>query len=74
MKNLKNLIFTSLIMLGISLLTNVDTRWPTVHFQRYLCMGLYHRAHFAGLEHRIEDVVDEVFEESLLDYLIHQYS
>lgn len=74
MKNMKNLIFISLMMLGISLLTNVDTRWPTVHFQRYLCMGLCPRDHIAGMTHCKKDVVDEIFEESLLDYLIHQYS
>ncbi len=39
-----------------------------------ICMGLCPRDHIAGMTHCKKDVVDEIFEESLLDYLIHQYA
>lgn len=38
-----------------------------------LCMGLCPRDYLNGLTHCKYEVIDEVFENGLLDYLIHQY-
>ena len=39
-----------------------------------VCMGVCPRDHLSGVTRCKYDVMDEVFEESLLDYLNHQYS